>query len=167
MLPGSSTAQRLIISLFFLLLLWNNTKWSNSWINISYKIRNLQYNALVLQVLDIQWVHIYKDECMRKIKSSVYTICNNLYWYSTSVELVHFERKKPLRNSYILIVLLNEYLYHLTINSSCAVTVDNFLFAKVHLMLSFFVFYGKIIFMIHVPCFSQIKSNSKKTHFIL
>lgn len=84
---------------------------------------------------------------------------NNLYWYSTPVELVHFERKKPLRNSYILIVLLNEYLYHLTINSSCAVTVDNFLFAKVHLMLSFFVFYGKIVFMIHVPCFSQIKSN--------
>lgn len=151
MLPGSSTAQRLIISLFFLLLLWNNTKWSNSWINISYKIRNLQYNALVLQVLDIQWVHIYKDECMRKIKSSVYTICisiqqcssNNLYWYSTHVELVHFERKNPLRNSYILIVLLNEYLYHLTINSSCAVTVDKFLFAKVHLMLSFLFFMVK------------------------
>lgn len=68
---------------------------------------------------------------------------NNLYWYSTSVELVHFERKKPLRNSYILIVLLNEYLYHLTINSSCAVTVDNFLFAKVHLMLSFLFFMVK------------------------
>lgn len=146
MLPGSSTAQRLIISLFFLLLLWNNTKWSNSWINISYKIRNLQYSALVLQVLDIQWVHIYKDECMRKIKSSVYMYqysSNNLYWYSTPVELVHFERKKPLRNSYILIVLLNEYLYHLTINSSCAVTVDNFLFAKVHLMLSFLFFMVK------------------------
>lgn len=163
MLPGSSTAQRLIISPFFLLLLWNNTKWSNSWINISYKIRNLQYNALVLQVLDIQWVHIYKDECMRKIKSSVYTICISIQAIISTdtahVELVHFERKNPLRNSYILIVLLNEYLYHLTINSSCAVTVDNFLFAKVHLMLSFFVFYGKIVFMIHVPCFSQIKSN--------
>lgn len=68
---------------------------------------------------------------------------NNLYWYSTHVELVHFERKKPLRNSYILIVLLNEYLYHLTINSSCAVTVDNFLFSKVHLMLSFLFFMVK------------------------
>lgn len=107
---------------------------------------------------------------MRKIKSSVYTICISIQAIistDTPVELVHFERKKPLRNSYILIVLLNEYLYHLTINSSCAVTVDNFLFAKVHLMLSFFVFYGKIVFMIHVPCFSQIKSNLKKTHFIL
>lgn len=147
MLPGSSTAQRLIISLFFLLLLWNNTKWSNSWINISYKIRNLQYSALVLQVLDIQWVHIYKDECMRKTVISLHYMyqysSNNLYWYSTPVELVHFERKKPLRNSYILIVLLNEYLYHLTINSSCAVTVDNFLFSKVHLMLSFLFFMVK------------------------
>lgn len=108
---------------------------------------------------------------MRKIKSSVYTICISIQAIISTdtahVELVHFERKNPLRNSYILIVLLNEYLYHLTINSFCAVTVDNFLFAKVHLMLSFFVFYGKIVFMIHVPCFSQIKSNSKKTHFIL
>lgn len=85
---------------------------------------------------------------MRKIKSSVYTICISIQAIISTdtahVELVHFERKKPLRrNSYILIVLLNEYLYHLTINSSCAVTVDNFLFAKVHLMLSFLFFMVK------------------------